>query len=142
MFSCECVCVLKVEQRGHAGQTQEDFLSDTISSSFVATVRQMVLPGSSFNTHTHACALTDIQVHTPPAYSVKDHTSFHYLSLVLYNNIRRGNNRMLVQNISSGISARTAGQRCQVSYFLVKLSPNFPSNTATTFNQTTPDTFD
>lgn len=136
-----CVCVLKAEQEGHAGQTQVDFLSDTISSSFVAAVRQMVPPGSSFNTHTHVRYQTYKYTHTP-ARSVKDHTSFHYPSSVLYNNIRWGNNRMLSQNISSGISGCTAGHRCQVSSFLVKLSLHFPSDTASTFNQTTPDTFD
>lgn len=118
----------------HAGQTQVDFLSDTISSSFVAAVRQMVLPGSSFNTH--RCANRHSSTHTPVC-SVKDHTSFHYPSSVLYNNIRWGNNHMLSQNISSGISAHTAGQCCQVSSFLVKLSLHFLSNTATTFNHTT-----
>lgn len=118
-----CVGDFKGEQGEHAGQTQVDFLSDTISSSFVAAVRQMVPPGSSFNTHT--CASRHTSTHTP-ACSVRDHTSFHYPSSVLYNNIRWGNNRMLSLNISSGISARTVEQRCQVSSFIVKLSPAFP----------------
>jgi len=109
-FVCVCVCV-KGRAGGHTGQTQVDLVSNSISSSFVAAVRQMVLPGSSFNTHTHV--RTYKYTHTPTC-SVKDHTSFHYPSSVLYNNIRWGNNRMLSQNISSEISACTAGQRCQM----------------------------
>lgn len=116
----------------HAGQTQVDFLLDTIWSSFVASVRQMAPPGSSFNTH--RCANRHTSTHTPVC-SVIDHTSFHYLSSVLYNNIRWGNNHMLSQNISSGISACTTGQCCQVSSFLVKLSLRFLTNAPTAFNQ-------
>lgn len=120
----------KVRQQGNVGQTEVDFLPDSISSSGVATVRQMVSPGSSF--HRHKCAITDIRVHTDSyTHSVKGHISFHYTSSALCNNIRWGNSCMLSQNISSVVSAHT-GYVCQVSFLFSLIN----------FSQSSPDTLD
>lgn len=130
VFSYKCACLLKVERGGGgwAEQTQADLFSDTISSSFVAAVRQMVPPGSSFNTHrhrhvhSHTCKYT----HTLPACSVKDHTSFHYPSSVLYNNIRRGNNSMLSRTFHHGYQSVLLGSVARSPFFPVKLSLHSP----------------
>lgn len=103
---------------GRAGQT--DLCSDTISSSFVSTVRQMVLPAPHL-TYTH------VNQHTLPAGSVKDHTSFHYPSLVLDNNIRWGNNSMLSEtHFITDISPYCWAALPGFVFFLVKLSLHSP----------------
>lgn len=119
----------KVRQQGYIGQTEVDFLPDTVSSSGVATAgsSQMVSLGSSF--HRHKCAITVIWVHTDShTHSVKAHISFHYTSSALYNNIRWGNSCILSQTISSGVSVLTSGSVCQVASFFVFGIPSVKAN--------------